>query len=162
MPIVIVEATRDPIWPFSGLKRKVERSPDAANTFTELVLIEDRPRELVTREEKDARLRVIEGVSICEELIEDTEICCVENAATLYVDKYARLPRPWFVLVIVVWIELRDSTGLDIIKRTPEEIFIGKVLTDKDDTRISELAILVVDKICAFAEAEDKKVNAIV
>ena len=133
--------------------------PDAANTFTELVLIEDKLRELVTRELIDRLLRAREGVLICEELIEDAKSCWVEKAATLYVDKYARLPRPWFVLVIVLCIELRDSTGLDIIKRMPEDILIGVLLTDKDDTRISELAILIVVKVCGFIEADDRVSN---
>ena len=45
------------------------------------------------------------------------------------------------------------------MKRTPEDILIGKVLTARDDTRILELAILVVDKICAFTEADESVSN---
>ena len=69
------------------------------------------------------------------------------------------MPSPWFVLVIVLCIELRDSIGLDIMKRTPEDILIGKVLTDKEDTRILEVAVLVVDKIRAFMERDESVSN---
>jgi len=60
---------------------------------------------------------------------------------------------------MVLCIELRDSIGLDTMKRTPEDILIGRVLRDKDDTPIFELARLIVDKIRAFMETDDSVSN---